>query len=146
MVLQLLETMFRTLVDKKIAVFGFAFKPNTGDTRDAPAIYICKRLLEEKARLSITDPQAIPNAQKDLAGIDDEAKFMRDPYEAAKGAHALALLTEWAEYRDLDYQEIFKSMSKPAFIFDGRNHLDHKKLFEIGFNVYPIGKPPLIHN
>ena len=143
---RILETMFRTLVDKKIAIFGFAFKPDTGDTRDAPAIYICKRLLEEKARLSITDPQGIPNAQKDLAGIDDEAKFMRDPYEAAKGAHALALLTEWAEYRDLDYQEIFKSMSKPAFIFDGRNHLDHKKLFEIGFNVYPIGKPPLIHN
>jgi UDPglucose 6-dehydrogenase len=66
---RILETMFRTLVEKKIAVFGFAFKPNTGDTRDAPAIYICKRLLEERARLSITDPHAIPSAQKDLAGI-----------------------------------------------------------------------------
>ena len=85
------------------------FKPNTGDTRDAPAIYICKRLLEERARLSITDPQGIPNAQKDLAGIDDEVEFVKDPYKAAKGAHALALLTEWSEYRDLDYKKIFNS-------------------------------------
>ena len=141
---RILETMFQTLVDKKIAVFGFAFKPDTGDTRDTPAIYICKRLLEERARLSITDPQAISSAQKDLAGID-EAEFMEDPYEAAKEAHAIALLTEWSEYRDLDYQIIFNKMSKPAFIFDGRNHLDHKKLFEIGFNVYPVGQPALIH-
>lgn len=142
---RILETMFRTLVGKKIAIFGFAFKPNTGDTRDAPAIYICKRLLEERARLSITDPKAIPNAKKDLAGIDDEVEFIKDPYKAARDAHALALLTEWSEYHNLDYQKIFNSMSKPAFIFDGRNHLDHKKLFDIGFNVYPVGKPALIH-
>jgi len=141
----ILKTMFRTLVDKKIAIFGFAFKPDTGDTRDAPAIYICKRLLEEKARLSITDPHAISNARKDLSGIDERAEFVESPYEAARGAHALALITEWPEYRSLDYQKIFDSMSKPAFIFDGRNHLDHEKLFEMGFNVYPIGRPPLTH-
>ena len=142
---RILEAMFRTLVDKKIAVFGFAFKPNTGDTRDAPAIYICKRLLEERAQLSITDPHAIPNARKDLAGIDNGAEFLEDPYEAAKGAHALALLTEWSEYCELDYQKIFNSMLKPAFVFDGRNYLDHRNLFEIGFNVYPVGKPALTH-
>jgi UDPglucose 6-dehydrogenase len=142
---RILETMFRTLVGKKIAVLGFAFKPDTGDTRDAPAIYICKRLLEEKALLSITDPHAIPNARKDLAGIDERAEFIEDPYEAAKGAHAVALLTEWKEYQELDYQKIFDNMSKPAFIFDGRNHLDHKKLFDIGFNVYPVGKPALTY-
>ncbi|MCH8158180.1 MAG: nucleotide sugar dehydrogenase, partial [Nitrospinae bacterium] len=142
---RILETMFRTLVDKKIAVFGFAFKPDTGDTRDAPAIYICKRLLEEKARLSISDPHALASARKDLAGIDERAEYIEDPYEAAKGAHAIALLTEWSQYRDLDYRKIYDNMEKPAFIFDGRNHLDHKKLFEIGFNVYPIGKPPLTH-
>lgn len=141
----ILKTMFRTLVDKKIAIFGFAFKPNTGDTRDAPAIYICKRLLEERARLSITDPHAISNAKKDLAGIDEGVEFIENPYEAARGAHGLALITEWSEYRSLDYQKIFDSMAKPSFIFDGRNHLDHQRLFEIGFNVYSIGCPPLTH-
>ncbi len=142
---QILKTMFRTLVDKKIAVFGFAFKPDTGDTRNAPAIYICKRLLEEKAHLSITDPHALPNAKKDLDGIDEEVKYIEDPYEAAKGAHAITLLTEWSEYYDLDFQKIYDNMKKPAFIFDGRNHLNHRKLFEIGFNIYPVGKPPLTH-
>ncbi|KMP10848.1 UDP-glucose 6-dehydrogenase [Candidatus Nitromaritima sp. SCGC AAA799-C22] len=142
---RILETLFSTLVDKKIAVFGFAFKPDTGDTRDAPAIYICKRLLEEKARLSITDPHALPNARKDLAGIDETAEYIENPYTAAKGAHAVALLTEWSQYRDLDFQKIYDSMEKPAFLFDGRNHLDHQKLFAIGFNVYPVGKPPLTH-
>ncbi len=142
---RILKTMFRTLVDKKIAVFGFAFKPDTGDTRDAPAIYICKRLLEEKAHLSITDPHALPNAKKDLDGIDEKVEYIEDPYEAAKGAHAIALLTEWSEYCDLDFQKIYDNMKKPAFIFDGRNHLNHRKLFEIGFNIYPIGKPPLTH-
>ena len=142
---RILKTMFRTLVGKKIAVFGFAFKPDTGDTRNAPAIYICKRLLEEKAHLSITDPHALPNAKKDLGGIDEGVKYIEDPYEAAKGAHALVLLTEWSEYCDLDFQKIYDNMKKPAFIFDGRNHLNHRKLFEIGFNVYPVGKPSLTH-
>ena len=142
---RILKTMFRTLVDKKIAVFGFAFKPDTGDTRNAPAIYICKRLLEEKAHLSITDPHALPNAKKDLDGIDEGVKYIEDPYEAAKGAHALVLLTEWSEYCGLDFQKIYDNMKKPAFIFDGRNHLNHRKLFEIGFNIYPVGKPPLTH-
>ena len=142
---RILKTMFRTLVGKKIAVFGFAFKPDTGDTRNAPAIYICKRLLEEKAHLSITDPHALPNAKKDLDGIDEGVKYIEDPYEAAKGAHALVLLTEWSEYCGLDFQKIYDNMKKPAFIFDGRNHLNHRKLFEIGFNVYPVGKPSLTH-
>ena len=142
---RILEAMFRTLVDKKIAIFGFAFKPDTGDTRDSPAIYICKRLLEERAQLSVTDPHAILNAKIDLEGINDRVDFLEDPYEAAKDAHGLALLTQWAEYQKLDYKKIFDSMSKPAFIFDGRNHLDHQKLFEIGFNVYPVGKPALTH-
>jgi UDPglucose 6-dehydrogenase len=142
---RILQAMFNTLVGKKLAVFGFAFKPDTGDTRDAPAIYICKRLLEEKAFLNITDPHALNNARKDLQDIEEGVDFIEDPYQAVEGAHGIALITEWASYKKLDYQKIFDKMEKPAFIFDGRNHLDHKALYEIGFNVYPIGKPALKH-
>ena len=142
---RILQAMFDTLVAKKLAIFGFAFKPDTGDTRDAPAIYICKRLLEERACLNITDPHALNNARKDLQGIEEGVDFIEDPYQAVEGAHGIALITEWAAYKKLDYQKIFDKMEKPAFIFDGRNHLDHKALYEIGFNVYPIGKPALKH-
>jgi UDPglucose 6-dehydrogenase len=142
---RILQAMFNTLVGKKIAVFGFAFKPDTGDTRDSPAIYICKRLLEEKACLRISDPHALGNARKDLKGIDAGADYIEDPYKAAEGVHCIALVTEWAEYSKLDYKKIFDKMEKPAFIFDGRNHLDHKALFDIGFNVYSVGKAPLTH-
>jgi len=137
---RILKAMFNTLVDKKIAVFGFAFKPDTGDTRDGPAIFICKRLLQEKARLHITDPHALENAKKDLEGLSGCVAYEPDPYKAAENAHAIALITEWDQFRDLDYQRIFDQMEKPAFIFDGRNHLDHGELYDIGFNVYPIGK------
>jgi UDPglucose 6-dehydrogenase len=142
---RILQAMFNTLVGKKLAVFGFAFKPDTGDTRDAPAIYICKRLLEEKADLKITDPYAMDNARKDLHDSEERVEFIEDPYKAVEGAHGIALITEWSLYKDLDYQKIFDKMEKPAFIFDGRNHLDHQSLFEIGFNVYPLGKPALSH-
>jgi UDPglucose 6-dehydrogenase len=142
---RILQAMFNTLVGKKLAVFGFAFKPDTGDTRDAPAIFICKRLLEEKADLKITDPYALDNARKDLHDSDKGVEFIEDPYQAVEGAHGIALITEWSLYKDLDYQKIFDKMEKPAFIFDGRNHLDHQALYEIGFNVYPLGKPALSH-
>ena len=142
---RILQAMFNTLVGKKIAVFGFAFKPDTGDTRDSPAIYICKRLLEEKACLRISDPHALDNARKDLDGIDAGVEYVEDPYKAAESVHGLALVTEWAEYSKLDYKKIFDNMEKPAFIFDGRNHLDHKALFDIGFNVYSVGKASLTH-
>lgn len=141
---RMLRAMFNTLVQKKIAVFGFAFKPDTGDTRDAPAINLTRQLFEEKARIRITDPHALENAKKDLEGLKG-IEFIEDPYSAAEGAHCLALMTEWEMYRSLDYQKIYDSMEKPAVLFDGRNHLDHKKLFDIGFDVYPLGKPPLLH-
>lgn len=142
---RILQAMFNTLVDKKIAVFGFAFKPNTGDTRDAPAIFICNRLLQEKAHLSITDPQALKNAALDLEGVPGDVSFVADPYKAAKNAHAIVLVTEWECFRNLDYTRIYKDMEKPAFIFDGRNLLDHDELYKIGFNVYPLGKPKRDH-
>lgn len=141
----MLKHMFNTLVGKRIAVFGFAFKANTGDTRESPAIYVCRQLLTEKARLSITDPEALPNAQRDLADVEGEVDFCTDPYEAAAGAHAIAVLTEWDDYRALDYRRIFDTMEKPAFVFDGRNLLPHDELFELGFNVIPIGRAPMCH-
>jgi UDPglucose 6-dehydrogenase len=138
---RMLKAMFNSVVDKKIALFGFAFKPDTGDTRDSPAIYISKMLLKERARLYITDPHALKNAQRDLEGVEGEIVYEPDPYKAAEGAHAIALMTEWDQYKNLDYKRIFDSMEKPAFLFDGRNHLDHQALFDLGFNVYAIGKP-----
>ena len=144
-ILNMLSAMFNTLAGKRICLFGFAFKANTGDTRESPAISIAGKLAEEKAVIIITDPQALKNAMTDLGGIDGGIKYVEDPYEAASGCDAIAVMTEWNVYAGLDFEKIYKSMTKPAFIFDGRNILDHKKLFEIGFNVYPIGKPALTH-
>jgi UDPglucose 6-dehydrogenase len=144
-VLNMLNSMFNTLSAKKICLFGFAFKANTGDTRESPAIYIAKRLLEEKADLVITDPKALENAKVDLEDVNGNVSHTEDPYKAADRCHAIAIMTEWDLYRNLDYKKIYHSMVKPAFIFDGRNIVDHKALFEIGFNVFPIGKPPLTH-
>lgn len=144
-IFNMLHTMFNTLVDKKICLFGFAFKANTGDTRESPAIYIAKRLIEERAEVIVTDPRALENARKDLADSEGEIGYIQDPYEAAKGCDAIAVITEWDLYTTLDYERIYHSMAKPAFIFDGRDLLDHKRLFEIGFNVFPIGKPRFSH-
>lgn len=141
----IVTNMFNTVAGKKIALFGFAFKANTGDTRESPAIFVARGLLEERARIVVTDPEAMENAQIDLADVKEGLTFTSDPYDAARGAHAIALLTEWDLYRHLDYERILKDMVQPAFIFDGRNILDHKKLFEMGFNVFPIGKAALKH-
>lgn len=142
---KIIKEMFNTITQKKIAIFGFAFKANTGDTRDSAAIYVTKKLLEEMAIISITDPKALENAKNDLKGIDSNVTYEIDTYKAADKTNAIVLLTEWDEFKKLDFKKIFNSMKKPAFIFDGRNILDHKKLFKIGFNVFPIGKTKLTH-
>lgn len=141
----MLAAMFNTVADKKIAILGFAFKANTGDTRESPAIAVCCQLLEEHARLRIHDPKALGNARLDLEDAEGDISYCEDPYDAVKGAHAIALLTEWDSFRKLDYRRIYDLMEKPAFLFDGRNLLDHRKLYEIGFNVYPIGQKALTH-
>ncbi len=141
----MLGAMFNTLAGKKICLWGFAFKANTGDTRQSPAIFIARRLLEEHAEIVVSDPKALNNARADLAGAEGAIAFIEDPMLAAEGCHAVVILTEWDIYRDLDFRKIFKTMTQPAFIFDGRNVLDHRHCFSIGFNVYPIGKPPLTH-
>jgi UDPglucose 6-dehydrogenase len=142
---EVLSGMFNTVAGKKIAVFGFAFKANTGDIRESPAIYITRALLEEKAIVVISDPNALENAKEELKGVKGDVSFDIDPYKAAEGSHAISILTEWDLYRHLDYERIFRTMVRPAFIFDGRNILDHRRLFDIGFNVFAIGKSPLKH-
>jgi UDPglucose 6-dehydrogenase len=144
-VANILDSMFGTLAGKKICILGFAFKADTGDTRESPAIYISQKLLVEHAELIISDPKALKNAAVDLSGIKGKVKYIEDPYQAAACCHALVILTDWDLYRKLDFHKIYKSMVKPAFIFDGRNIIDHKKCFSIGFNVHPVGKPALSH-
>jgi UDPglucose 6-dehydrogenase len=136
----MLHKMFNTIAGKRIAVRGFAFKADTGDTRESPSIKVCRKLADERAQVVVSDPKAIANAKIELPDLLDQIEFEIDPYKAAEGAHAVALLTDWKEYGELDYQRIYDSMAKPAFIFDGRNMLNHQELFDIGFEVYSIGK------
>lgn len=137
---RMLASMFNTIASKRIAVFGFAFKADTGDTRESPAYTVVRDLLEEQAIPVITDPKAIPEAKRDLAGYLDKVEFCADPYDAAQGAHAIAVCTEWKIFRELDWKRIYDSMEKPAFVFDGRNILDAEALRLIGFAVECVGK------
>jgi UDPglucose 6-dehydrogenase len=146
----IVRSLFNTVTGKKIAIFGFAFKKDTNDTRESAAIYVCKDLLVEQARLAIYDPQVgARQVFKDLEqqqvladGRDNpQITLCEDPYAAAEGAHAIAVLTEWDEFKKLDFERIHAAMVKPAFVFDGRNILDLTKLREIGFVARGIGKP-----
>jgi UDPglucose 6-dehydrogenase len=141
----MVSAMFNTVAGKRVALFGAAFKANTGDTRESPALAVCRELLNEHADIVLTDPHALENARIDLGELAFKVQYETDPYTAAQGAHAIAILTEWEQFTNLDYEKIYESMAKPAFIFDGRNILDHKRLYKIGFNVYAIGKPPMNH-
>ena len=141
---RVLHTLFNTVTGKRIGVLGFAFKKDTNDTRESAAISVCQDLIEERAKLSIYDPK-VGAAQicQDLGieGTHPNVEHATSAAQAAAGAHALLVLTEWDEFRKLDFEAIYKSMVKPAWIFDGRSLLDHAKLREIGFKVYSIGKP-----
>lgn len=137
----MLKTMFNTVAHKKIALFGFAFKANTGDTRESPAIAIAHMLLDEHAQLAITDPKALAHAREDLKDFSGEVLFTADPYEAARDADAIVVMTDWDLFKTLDYGRIFNAMRKPAFCFDSRNCLDSALLKQIGFQYRGIGKP-----
>jgi UDPglucose 6-dehydrogenase len=145
---RILKSMFNTLTWKRIAVFGFAFKKDTNDTRESAAIYVCRDLLEERAQLAIYDPRVekeqILNDLEAVNGydrkfLDKHVEVVNDPYTAAKQADAIAVLTEWDEFQQYDYQRIYKDMRKPAFLFDGRNILDLEELRKIGFRCSSIG-------
>ena len=136
---RMVKSLFNTLAGKRIALFGFAFKANTGDTRETPALTVAHLLNEEHAEIVVTDPKALRNAAKDLAGLE-RVTLETDPYKAAEGCDAIVIMTEWACYRDLDWARLYASMRKPALLFDTRNILDGKAMKALGFNVLAVGK------
>lgn len=150
---KMIQSMFNTVTGKKIAIFGFAFKKDTGDTRESAAAFVMKDLLAEQAQLSVYDPKVTREQMfmefkytlnitpESTPNLDNSIVTSPSAADAAKGAHAIAVMTEWDEFKTLDFKAIYDSMAKPAFIFDGRNVLPHGKLEEIGFEVYAIGKP-----
>ncbi len=154
---RIVKNMFNTVSDKKIAMWGFAFKKDTNDTRESAAIYVCRDLIEERARITIYDPQVsleqvqtdlrylMSNDQGEISDHDEQliqnnVSVAKSAAEAADGAHAVTVLTEWEEFKEVDFVSIYQSMNKPAFLFDGRNLLDRDQLAEIGFEVHSIGK------
>lgn len=136
---RLFKAMFNTLANKKIALLGFAFKADTGDTRETPAGTVARLLADEHVRLTISDPKALDNAKIDLADLEG-VDYEIDEYKAVEGADAVVVMTDWRHYPTLDWRKIFDSMRKPALVFDTRNCLDGAKLKEIGFKVLNIGK------
>jgi UDPglucose 6-dehydrogenase len=141
---RIVRSLFNTVADKRIAVLGFAFKKDTNDTRESAAISVCRDLLAEQANVVVYDPK-VPAAEivRDVlgAGISNpRLTVVSSAYEAALGAHALAVVTEWDEFKTLDYARIYEGMMKPAFLFDGRNITDLAKLRALGFRAHGIGK------
>jgi UDPglucose 6-dehydrogenase len=142
---QIVGTLFNTVSGKRVAVLGFAFKKDTNDTRESAAISVVRGLLEENATVVVYDPK-VPAGEirRDVLGPDrDDPRLIiaESAAEAAEGAHALAVLTEWDEFKELDFPAIYRGMHKPAFVFDGRNILPRDEMRKIGFEVFAIGKP-----
>ncbi len=138
-----------TLSDKKIAFLGWAFKKDTNDSRESAAIYVADRLMEDKGIIAVYDPKVSEKRMRDDINYlntrdskenDELLQYYPDPYEAMKDSFAIAVLTEWDEFLDYDWQKVYDNMVKPAYVFDGRNILDHDKLRKIGFKVQGIGK------
>lgn len=141
---RIVKTLFNSVADKRIAVLGFAFKKDTNDTRESAAIAVVRELLAEQAQVVVYDPKVSEaEIRRDLqaAGADVRRLSIADSaYAAAEGAHAVAVVTEWDEFRTLDFARIYQAMTKPAFVFDGRNILPADRLRELGFRVYAIGR------
>ena len=144
----IIKKLYNTVSDKKIAFFGWAFKKDTNDTRESAAIYVADNLLNEHANIHVYDPKVAEHQiYFDLDYLNSRSsdenkqrlKVENDPYKTVEKAHAIAVLTEWDEFKDYDWKRIYDSMLKPAFVFDGRNILDKKKLEEIGFVYQGIG-------
>ena len=145
---KIVKTLYNTVSGKKIAFLGWAFKKDTNDTRESAAIYVADDLISENAAIAVYDPKV--SRKKVLADLDylqtrtadenSESILSYDnPYEACKNAHAIAVLTEWDEFVNYDWQKIYDDMQKPAFVFDGRNILNRNELERIGFVYQAIG-------
>jgi UDPglucose 6-dehydrogenase len=144
----IIKTLYNTVSGKKIAFLGWAFKKDTNDTRESAAIYVADDLLYEQANISVFDPKvSTEQIRSDLNYLQSRSEEENlngvhvhdNPYEACKDAHAIAILTEWDEFKTYDWQKIYDAMLKPAFVFDGRNILDPEKMQEIGFQYFNIG-------
>lgn len=146
---KIVKTLYNTVSGKKMAFLGWAFKKDTNDTRESPAIFVADDLLNEQANIAVYDPKV--SEQQILGDLNylqsrSETKnaelvtVFDNAYDCCKGAHAIAIMTEWDEFKTYDWELIYKNMVKPAFLFDGRNVVDRKKLLEIGFKVYTIGR------
>jgi UDPglucose 6-dehydrogenase len=151
---QIISTLYNTVSGKKIAFLGWAFKKDTNDTRESAAIYVAKELLDDQAEIHVYDPK-VTQAQivKDLEYLLDQqgattskSAFLarvtvhNEPYQAMEDAHAVAILTEWDEFKSYDWERIYNDMKKPAFVFDGRALLNREQLTNLGFKLYTIGR------
>jgi len=145
----LISTLYNTVSGKKIAMLGWAFKKDTNDTRESAAIYVADHLLNEQANIAVYDPKV--NGKKVQADLNylntrtekenkELVKSYTDPYDVSKDAHAIAIMTEWDEFKTYDWKKIYNQMKKPAFIFDGRNILDKEEMIKIGFEYSSIGQ------
>jgi len=140
---RIVSDLFNTVSGKHIGILGFAFKKDTNDTRETAAIAVCRDLLAEGAKVHVYDPQVTEEQIRgDVLGTGTNPNLIvvKTALEACDGAHAVAILTEWDEFKELDFKKIYEGMLKPAFVFDGRSILPHEKLKEIGFRVFAIGK------
>ncbi len=144
----IIKTLYNTVSGKKIAFLGWAFKKDTNDTRESAAIYIADDLLSEQANICVYDPKVgAAQIQFDLNYLESRTEtensngvqVVTNPYEACQNAHAIAVLTEWDEFKMYDWDKIYDNMLKPAFVFDGRNILNKEELENIGFIYQGIG-------
>jgi UDPglucose 6-dehydrogenase len=135
--IQKMERTLGSVTGRKIGVWGLAFKPNTDDMRDAPSLDIISALIRKGAEVKAFDPVAMKGAKRLLPGA---VEYCNDPYEVAVGVDALLLLTEWNEFKGLDFERVQSSMVQP-FLFDGRNLYDPQEMQKFGFKYRSVGRP-----
>ena len=152
---KIITSLFDNVNQKILSIFGWSFKKDTNDSRESASIYVSAQLLEEGAILNIYDPKVSEESilidlrilfesknlsKNEINKIIKNVNIMDNPYDATKKSHAIAILTEWDEFKKLDYNKIYSFMEKPSYLFDGRKIMNEQKIKEIGFNYFEIGK------